>query len=235
MNEQYKYFNDGLESNSLYTIINFQKGVNSDLDKHISVLMAFNHLTLQIERFLINYGEVYDVKTESSKNLYTIKDFKHDFVKTDNKLKKNFIKNNVRDVKFTRKFLTIFLLLLINNKKIHREPEYQFKDMRVIAYLQQNRKDMDIYKVNTHQKSILYTDRRYINIPERFSSLAIQKMISEAYPNIRVNTYKTSELPEYLKILKRNINGKVFKDNVDLEERISRYNTITIKQYKKFD
>jgi len=142
----YKDFNYKLLDNTLFTILAFQKGLSqhaNPLDKsinnHVSVMMAFNHSTCKIERFLVNYGV--PVEVEGSPNGISnrkILELNHEYVGEtlpfkNKKIRSMYSLNNLKNGVFNAKFFQIFLLNIIIGKIDRREPNYDYSDIRLIS------------------------------------------------------------------------------------------------------
>jgi len=125
----YNHFNKGLFKNTHFTILTFQKGlsqhlnpINKGINNHVSVMLAFNHITCKIERFLVNYGMPTEIKfnfadlgdsTKLDVNHYRVDEV---FPYKTKEVEEKYGLNSNHDGKFNKKFFQLFLMHLIFEK-----------------------------------------------------------------------------------------------------------------------
>lgn len=218
-------FQQGIKTNSIYTILSFQKKLVNEINrlndenmpKYVSVIMSFNHELNLIDRFLVNYGGSYNDKITKA----DYSDLQYNLNKTGLTLDKAI------DGKFSKKFFHIFLINLLVNRIINKEPNYgRINDMRRIAefkyanssYLRSEEIDVNI------KNNIDYSQPLIINVPERLYNKTIEKALVNFFPLIRIEPYKLSELPLGFKFIQRNINSSNFINNIELQDKIIHIN-----------
>lgn len=177
----------------------------------------------------MNYG-LPEVETSETNSLIYDKslEINHQQIRDTKLITSNQI-NSLNDGKLTKNFMKTFLLDLVISKFVNNEPDYKFNDMRALKVMFEKgiiNKSQIIEDRRQFFHFSKYNDNIVINIPAKYYSKSLYKQIN--LPLIRKNIicvpYTPEDLGDGINLMKKSINGRLFKNNVQFEGQISQIN-----------